>query len=814
MEDGVQLIPKESCLVLCGTCDYISPEILAMQEAALVALDEEDEIFVPKGEGGYGRETDWWSLGATIYELIYGVAPFFAKDIRGTYELIMNHERNLRFPAGTDVSSSCVSFLSGLLRTATKRLGRHNIHELTSHKLFSGIDWSNLTKRTPPNDLHVPQFEYDIPEHSIPDFSQEEESYSKGYAFSAFFNSSVSSTSTNPNAGNVTFVRPPSPRLNAQQQESDFDVPPHLAQYVGFTWGPSLDAFDGPITSPKGPSVLPTRPSNVLQTPVPTSKQSRTEAYQQGLRALESLGSGSSALPSHQLSSLPHRGPSALVTPVRPASSSYYGTLNVPPSTIRRAAGGTARKTGSVRTMSEVEQLKQLSDCVRASARKRLSDHAGRTPGPAGSAGTSTAIGGGGARAFGRAAGRKSWDVSDGGASNSFASEHAPLRRRASWVKMTLDFENVGEPVARAKRDGANSGQRVGFVGYDEDGGNDVDQPSGLRIFVKDRQQRRSGNNSNRNSLAMSLKSEKDYAEYGTRVHEEDESTGGILFGTVNSSRPRSQQRARTSARDSDTSFTTTDEEPPSPSPSPRPGSGLLRPSSRKGGATLSSRPSFGTLPRQGPSFRQHGHSASISTLNLAEQIPLTHSAPGSLQERAKPKRTSIGSIFMRPASTSGKSSGSGQEEERAKESWNDPLGLGTSSAQMRQEEETEETPRARRQYSSSIGAMDARATSQLRVPIFTRRQTSKQSLDQELTKKNEVVDPFGGEASQLQPQVHSQDDPLVAGPTTETTSKDPNSVGETYPDVSEMEERLRKMMNDLQKVEGGLKAVRARLKA
>jgi len=96
-EDGIQLVPKESCLVLCGTCDYISPEILAMQEDALVALDDQEEIFVPRGEGGYGRETDWWSLGATVYELIFGVAPFFAKDIRGTYDLIINHEVVLLF---------------------------------------------------------------------------------------------------------------------------------------------------------------------------------------------------------------------------------------------------------------------------------------------------------------------------------------------------------------------------------------------------------------------------------------------------------------------------------------------------------------------------------------------------------------------------------------------------------------------------------------------------------------------------------------------------------------------------------------------
>lgn len=89
--DGSRLVPKASCLVLCGTCDYISPEILEMQEEALVAFDDVEEIFIAEGEGGYGWETDWWSLGVTVYELAFGVAPFFAKDIRGTYERILNH---------------------------------------------------------------------------------------------------------------------------------------------------------------------------------------------------------------------------------------------------------------------------------------------------------------------------------------------------------------------------------------------------------------------------------------------------------------------------------------------------------------------------------------------------------------------------------------------------------------------------------------------------------------------------------------------------------------------------------------------------
>ncbi|KAK3585004.1 hypothetical protein CHS0354_024918 [Potamilus streckersoni] len=114
-----------------GTPDYISPEVLKSQG----------------GDGYYGRECDWWSVGVFLYEMLVGDTPFYADSLVGTYGKIMDHKNSLSFPSDIEMSDSAKSLIMAFLTDRTDRLGRNGIEEIKGHPFFRNDQWDWDTMR-------------------------------------------------------------------------------------------------------------------------------------------------------------------------------------------------------------------------------------------------------------------------------------------------------------------------------------------------------------------------------------------------------------------------------------------------------------------------------------------------------------------------------------------------------------------------------------------------------------------------------------------------------------------------------------------
>lgn len=147
-----------------GTPDYISPEVLESQG----------------GEGLYGRECDWWSVGVVLYEMLVGDTPFYGDSLVETYSKIMDHKNSLSFPQDIEISKAAKNLIYGFLTDRTQRLGRSGIDEIKAHPFFKNDQWNfdNLRETVPPvvpelsGDDDTSNFEdvekEDAPEESFP----------------------------------------------------------------------------------------------------------------------------------------------------------------------------------------------------------------------------------------------------------------------------------------------------------------------------------------------------------------------------------------------------------------------------------------------------------------------------------------------------------------------------------------------------------------------------------------------------------------------------------------------------------------------
>ncbi|KAM9339488.1 rho-associated protein kinase 2-like isoform 3-T4 [Symphorus nematophorus] len=144
------------CDTAVGTPDYISPEVLQSQG----------------GDGYYGRECDWWSVGVFIYEMLVGETPFYAESLVGTYGKIMNHKNSLVFPDDVEMSHDAKDLICAFLTDRKVRLGRTGVDEIKCHTFFKNNQWTfdNIRETVAPV---VPELNGDIDTSNFDDIEED-----------------------------------------------------------------------------------------------------------------------------------------------------------------------------------------------------------------------------------------------------------------------------------------------------------------------------------------------------------------------------------------------------------------------------------------------------------------------------------------------------------------------------------------------------------------------------------------------------------------------------------------------------------------
>jgi len=118
--------PNDKTYTLCGTPQYISPEILEKK--------------------GYDKTVDWWSLGCFFYEMLTGRLPILIP--KGSQINPTLYHEPIKFPE--TMNPMAIDLISQLLKVNPKKrlgYGEKDAQKIKEHPYFKDVDWDKYWNR-------------------------------------------------------------------------------------------------------------------------------------------------------------------------------------------------------------------------------------------------------------------------------------------------------------------------------------------------------------------------------------------------------------------------------------------------------------------------------------------------------------------------------------------------------------------------------------------------------------------------------------------------------------------------------------------